>query len=298
MSVLRIAFAALALTGLSVAVTSADELAASDKLAASDQAAASGPQHVMSLSMCTDDLLLELLPPERIASVTYYARRPGNAYLWPQAAHVAVNAGTAEEVLAAHPDLVLAGTYTTPATRRLLHAFNFTLLEVPPANDFDEIRQITRRVAHELQRDAVAESLLADMDATLRSLSETKPEREIRVAGWGEGGAIPGRGTLFDAILRAAGGVNVAPSDSTRSYTSFDVEQLLAARPDVIAFPSDIGDTPGRNTDVALHPLLMKLYAGKRVAYPSALFSCGIPASAQAAVALRASLESAMGRGS
>jgi iron complex transport system substrate-binding protein len=41
--------------------------------------AASGPQHVMSLSMCTDDLLLELLPPERIASVTYYSRDPSNS---------------------------------------------------------------------------------------------------------------------------------------------------------------------------------------------------------------------------
>jgi iron complex transport system permease protein len=266
--------------------------------AAASEPAAAGPQHVMSLSMCTDDLLLELLPPERIASVTYYARRPGNSRVWPQAARVAVNSGTAEEVLAAHPDLVLAGTYTTPATRRLLHAFNFALLEVPPANDFDEIRQITRRVAHELKRDAAAESLIASMDATLRSLSQTGPERELRVAGWGDGGSIPGRGTLFDAILRAAGGVNVAPSDSTRSYTSFDVEQLLAVRPDVIAYPSDIGDTPGRNTDVALHPLLMKMYAGKRVPYPSALYSCGTPASAQAAVWLREKLESAMGTGS
>ena len=272
--------------------------AAPARAASGPQRAASGPQHVMSLSMCTDDLLLELLPPERIASVTYYARRPGNSYLWPQAARVAVNAGTAEEVLATHPDLVLAGTFTTPATRRLLHELNFALLEVPPANDFDEIRQITRRVGHALERDAQAESLIAGMDATLRSLARTKPRRGIRVAAWGEGGAIPGRGTLFDAILSAAGGVNVAPSNSDASYTSFDVEQLLAARPDVIAYPSNIGDTPGRNTDVALHPLVMRLYAGRRVAYSSALYSCGIPASAQAAGALRESLQAAMGAGS
>jgi iron complex transport system substrate-binding protein len=266
--------------------------------AASLAPAASAPQHVMSLSMCTDDLLLELLPPERIASVTYYARRPGNAYFWPQAARVAVNAGTAEEVLAAHPDLVVAGTYTTPATRRLLHELNFALLEVPPANDFDEIRLITRRVAHVLDRDAAADSLLAAMDATLRSVAQTKPSREIRVAAWGEGGSIPGRGTLFDAILRAAGGINVAPSNAARSYSSFDVEQLLAARPDVIAYPGSIGDTPGRNTEVALHPLVMQLYAGRRVAYPAALYSCGSPASAEAVVSLQEELKSAVGAGS
>ena len=67
------------------------------------------PHHVMSLSMCTDDLLLELLPPDRIASVTYYSRLPSNSYQWPQAAKVAINWGSVEEVLAQKPDLVLAG---------------------------------------------------------------------------------------------------------------------------------------------------------------------------------------------
>jgi iron complex transport system substrate-binding protein len=259
---------------------------------------APGPQHVMSLSMCTDDLLLELLPPERIASVTYYARKPGNSHLWPQAARVAVNAGTAEEVLAEKPDLVLAGTFTTPATRHLLQSMHFSLLEVPPANDFDEIRDVTRRVAHALNRDAVAETLLSAMDATLRQLAESKPHQTIRVAAWGEGGSIPGKGTLFDAILQAAGGSNIVPSASHRAYTAYDVEQLLLARPDVIAYPSNAADTPGRNTDLALHPLILKLYAGRTVVYPVALFSCGIPASARAAVALRADLLAAVRTGS
>lgn len=257
-----------------------------------------GPRHVMSLSMCTDDLLLELLPPERIASVTYYARKRNISYLWPQAARVAVNAGTAEEVLAEKPDLVLAGTYTTPATRHLLEKMHYALLEVQPANDFDEIRSVTRRVAHALNRDAIAETLIATMDATLRELAESKPHQTIRVVAWGEGGSIPGKGTLFDAILQAAGGTNVVPAASNRAYTSFDVEQLLMARPDVIAYPSNTSDTPGRNTDLALHPLILKLYAGKRIVYPSALFSCGVPASAQAAVALRADLLAAVGAGS
>jgi iron complex transport system substrate-binding protein len=248
--------------------------------------------------MCTDELLLELLPPERIASVTYYARKPGNVYLWPQAAHVPINAGTAEEVLAVHPDLVLAGTFTTPATRRLLEGMHFALLEVPPANDFEAIRENTRRVAHALQREAAGEQLLATMDATLARLAAHPLPHDIRVAAWGEGGSIPGRGTLFDAILRAAGGTNAAPSNSTRPYTSFDLEQLLAARPDLIAYSSDIEATPGRNTDLALHPLLMQLYANKRVAYSSALYSCGTPASAEAVLSLRQRLESLAGTGS
>ena len=83
-------------------------------------AAAQSPQHVMSLSVCTDALLLDLLPSSRIASVTFLSRDPSNSSLWPQAAKVPINYGSAEEVFAEKPDFVLAGTYTTPATRMLV----------------------------------------------------------------------------------------------------------------------------------------------------------------------------------
>lgn len=266
--------------------------------AAAAFSAAPGPQHVMSLSMCTDDLLLELLPTERIASITYYSRDPSNSYQWPQAAKVRVNAGTIEEVLAEKPDLVLAGTYTTPAARSLLKKLDLPLLEVPPAADFDEIRAVTRQVAHALRREAAGEALIAKMDATLRELAASKPPQNIRVAAWGEGGSIPGKGTLFDAILRAAGGVNIASSVDDAGYTSFDVEQLLMAHPDVLAYASHITDTPGLNTELAQHPLIRKLYSRRSVTYPGALYSCGVVESADAAVALRASLILAMRGGS
>ena len=252
-------------------------------------ASAAEPQRVMSLSMCTDDLLLELLPPERIASLTYYVRQSSNAELWPQAAAVPINYGTTEEILAAKPDLVLAGIFTTPATRRILKSMHFALLEVPPASNFEEIRATTREVARALGREQVAEILIAKMDATLRALDASKPASRIRVAAWGEAGAVPGKGTLFDSILTAAGGVNIA-ADDRGPYTSFDVEQLLWARPDVIAYSSSTTDTPGLNTDLALHPLILKMYAGRRITYPSALSSCGLVGSADAAVALRSSL--------
>ena len=259
-------------------------------------AADPGPQHVMSLSMCTDDLLLELLPPERIASVSYYARDHTISYQWPQAAKVPINWGTVEEVLAQRPDLVLAGTYTTPAARSLLKKMHWPLLEIRPAADFDEIRAVTRQVAHALAREAAGEVLIEKMDSTLRALAATKPLQLIRVAAWGEGGSIPGKGTMFDTILNAAGGVNVASSLSG-GYTSFDVEQLLAARPDILAYAGNVSDTPGLNTDLAQHPVIRKLYATRRVTYPNALYNCGVVESADAAVALRANLLQAM-RGS
>jgi iron complex transport system substrate-binding protein len=248
-------------------------------------------QRVMSLNLCTDQLLLDLLPPERITSITYLARSRDKAFHWAQAEQVPINHGLAEEVLAQHPDLVLAGTYTTTAARMLLRKVGVNVLEVPTANNFEQIRQVTRLVSAAVGEQEAGEQLLASMDATLRSLEASRPSEVIRVAGWSGGGSVPGKGTLFDAILSAAGGVNIASSMSGLRSGSFDIEELLAARPDVLAYGSG-GDeaAPSRRTQASQHPLLLQIYRNRRVTYSDVLYSCGLPESAGAAVALRASL--------
>jgi iron complex transport system substrate-binding protein len=265
-------------------------------LAAGAAAAAEGtakPQRIMSMMLCTDALLLDLVPPGRITSVTYLSRNSSYSLLSAQARRVGVNHGLAEEVLAEHPDLVLAGNYSTPETRQILTQLGMPLVTVPPANDFEEIRAVTRQVARAVGEEARGEQLLAGMDATLRELAATQPSRPIRVLGWDGGGYVLGQGSLFDAILRAAGGVNIAtlPGYSTGS---FGIERLLIARPDVLAFGDANLDKPSLKTDSTQHPLIMALYGRRRVVYPELLYSCGVPQSAEAARALRVQLQAAM----
>jgi len=83
-------------------------------------AAERSPQRVMSLNLCTDQLILQLLPPERITSVTFLSRSTEHSFLKEKAFTVPINYGTSEEVLRQHPDVVLAGNTSTPAVRELL----------------------------------------------------------------------------------------------------------------------------------------------------------------------------------
>src|SRR5262245_17013577 len=170
-------------------------------VAASAAAATSPPpQRVMSLNLCTDQLLLQLLPRERIVSVSFLSSSAENAYLTAERFGVPVNYGTSEEVLRYHPDLVVAGTTTTAPVRALMTRLRLPLLEVPPAEDFEQIRTVTRTIAHAIGEDEKAESLLREMDATLAELAATAPKERIVVAGWDGGGNVPLKGTLFDAI--------------------------------------------------------------------------------------------------
>ena len=92
--------------------------------------------------MRTDDLLLELLRPERISSVTFFSARSQHIEFLAAGGEVAVNFGTIEGVLAQKPVLILAGTYAAPGARMLLKKLHMPLLEVAPAADFDELAQL------------------------------------------------------------------------------------------------------------------------------------------------------------
>jgi iron complex transport system substrate-binding protein len=246
------------------------------------------PQHVMSLSECTDALLLDLLPPQRIASVTYLAHRSTDPALAARAARVGINFGSSEEVFAQAPDLVLAGTYSTPAARALLRQLRAPMLVVPPANNFDEIRNSVRVVASALGVAEQGEAVLSQMDSKLAAVARTRPARSIRVAAWNGSGYVPGKDSLFNAVLEAAGGTNIA-AVSRMGYASFDIEQLLMAQPEVLAYGAE-REAPSLGADTAEHPLLRRLYGSRRISYPQLYVECGLPESANAVQALQTEL--------
>ncbi len=249
------------------------------------------PRRIMSLTVCTDEMLMDLAPPSRIASISYLSREKAALRLWPEAARLPVNHNTAEEILREKPDLVLSLVYASTDLRALLEKSGIRVLEVPQAENFAQIRSVTRMVADAIGERPRAEQLIAHMDATLRQLADAKPKQVIRVVGWGGGGFVPGGDTLFNALLKEAGGRNIAAHDSY-----YDVERLIAAKPDIIAYADDYIDTPSLRRDQDDHPLLLKLFADRRIIYPAAYFGCGVPESANAALKLRDQMLNAMAK--
>lgn len=243
----------------------------------------------MSLNLCADLILLQLAPKNRIRSVTFLAHGAAWAISPGLDAGVATNRGQAEDVAAQRPDLILAGDYSTPTVRRLAKEIGAPLVEVKTAEDWDAIRVAVRQVGQAVGEPEKAEALVRRMDATLAELRATAPRRPVTVAAW-SGDTAPGEGTLANAIIEAAGAVNVATRLKGGRYGSFGLEQLLAARPDVLLYGGGATRAPSLRTDQAQHPLLLKLYQGRRLRYPDPLYACGLPQSAEAARELRAAL--------
>ncbi len=252
-------------------------------------APAERPLRVMSINQCTDQYLLMLLPPDRIASVSWLARDPSGSLLAAEARRVASNRGTAEEVARQRPDLVLAGTYTTPATRALLKRLGYPLLEVDDASDFASIRATTRRIAAAVGARARGEALIARMDRRLAYLSHLPPSH-VTVAAWDAAGFGARPGSLYDTLLAIAGADNVAHHPPASLYNAPNAEVLLAAAPQVLVRSTTWRATNDLNGDAAQHPAVRRTWKGRTVTLSSAYYACGTPYSVDGAIKLRAAL--------
>lgn len=257
-------------------------------------AVAQTPQRIVSLNLCTDQLLMALVPSERIASITWLSRTEGDPLLLPLAGRLHVNHGGAEEVLALRPDLVIAGRFTTSTTRSLLRRVGVPLLEVDAANDWEGIRRVTRSLAAAVGAAARAEELLLQMDADLARLQQGRPAVPMRAIGWsGAGDDVPGSDTLFNTIIQTAGAINLGARSSGPG--SFDLEQVLRARPEVLLRGAAYASKPALRSEVARHPALRALPGLTTIEYPEAVYGCGVPRASRLALELADQLRTLRG---
>jgi len=261
--------------------------AAAALLPAAAASAPAKPQRILSMNQCTDLLLLQLVPKARIAGVTYLARDGADA-LFPGADRgIPVNYGTPEDIIKFRPDLILTGDFSTPVTRRLAREVGAPLVEVKGASTFDDIRVAVRQVGAAVGESGRAEALVRGMDVRLAWLA-AHPRPLSRVIAWDGGDSVPGRDTLPNRIMQAAGAVNVAAGPG-RTYTTFDVERVLAADPDALLYAGD--GKPLRQQEDARHRVLRRVYAGRRIAFDNVAWTCGLPQSVQSATGLRRALD-------
>jgi len=248
------------------------------------------PQRIMSTNMCSDLLLLMLVPKERIASVTYLAHDAVEVLMPGADDGVPVNRGAAEEVVQQQPDLILASPWSTPVMRRLAAKVGAPVVEIDSANSFADIRRITRQIGALVGEPERAEALVAGMDRKLAQLERQRPARPIEVVAWSAGDFVPGAGTLTDDIIRAAGAVNLAAQLPDESSSSFGIEELLVARPDSIMRGQTDYSEPSLQDAMSEHPVVRTAFKGRRITYPVFLHTCGLPQSADSAVQLHDAL--------
>jgi iron complex transport system substrate-binding protein len=242
--------------------------------------AEAAPQRVVSLNLCADQFLVLLLPPERIAALSPLAADRALSAVAGQVAGIARVRPAAEAVLPLAPDLAVAGPWGGAGAVAALQRRGVPVLRLGLAEDFAAIAAQLRRVGEAVGEAARAEAIAREMDDALETLPPPGLERP-RALVWQARGFAPGRGTLADAVLAAAGFANAAPF---AGYGFVPLERVIADPPTLLV-TAPPGGAASLSTAVTQHPALAA--AGlRRAAIDPAWLACGSPYTVRAAILL------------
>lgn len=224
-------------------------LAAACRPAAPTESAAT-PRRIVALTVGSVDTLARLGALDRVVGVEEDCFVPGTEGLVKlrNDDHAGPSkALNVEAILALAPDLVVAKRDLEP----VLGGRGVDVFWASNATDLDgiaaDVRALGARIGLDDRAEEVGRVMRAEADAIAAEVAALPRVRVYYEAG--RAGRTVGRGTVVDAMLRLAGGVNVA-GDLPLANPVLTSEAILAADPEVIVL-SPWSDAP---EEVALRP--------------------------------------------
>ncbi|MEW4466216.1 ABC transporter substrate-binding protein [Parasphingorhabdus sp. JC815] len=255
------------------------------------------PRRIVSVNPCADALLMQLADANQIASVSHYSHdKRATSIPLEQAQLFPATSGTAEEILAMQPDLVVAGSHVARPTARALERLNIPLVKLMIPQSVAESQEQIATLAKIVGKPERGVQLNKNINA---AFTRAKPvdDENIPALIWRSGGLVPGGGTLPDELLRRTGFKNVSDSYGLKQWDILPLEHLVA-RPSRILFSNGVQDKAtekaavqeSRQTDRTLsHPVLKKLAHRITIAhYPERLLHCAGPTLIEATMVLSA----------
>ncbi len=246
---------------------------------------AGGGGGIVSTNPCVDSVLVRILPASRIAAISRYSQDPSATSIpLSIARRFHATAGTAEEVIALHPDLVIASTYTPAATQAAYARAGLKTLLLGIPDSIAESQAQVAEIAAAVGEPAGGARINADIDRALDRLHgrrASQPDALLYISG----DLATGNGTLLNDMMTRAGFRNSAATYGLTHTGTLSAETIVTHPPDVVIAT----ERQGRGVT-----LRRRILPGvRRALFPRMLINCGgptIPPALERLAAIRASL--------
>ena len=253
------------------------------------------PKRIVSLNMCADSIVIELVSHDRIAALSHYARDPQRSTIAAVARHLPITYETAEEVVALQPDLVLTSRHSAIATRNALKrvGIRFELFDVPGtvAGSLAQVRKIAQLLGAERE----GEVLVARIEAALDAARLPVNQAPLTAAIYQPGGLSAGANTVVGELMELTGLRNIAARYGVTNYRPLPLEVLVSSPPDVLLVGETSPGAPMQSEKIVRHRALRALESQMtQSVFPARLLYCAGPTMAEAAAALVRAREQAM----
>ncbi|HEX6739664.1 MAG TPA: ABC transporter substrate-binding protein [Vicinamibacteria bacterium] len=187
-----------------------------------------------SLNLTADEVLVEILAPERLVGVTAFADQQGTSNIVGR-----VPAGVArfpkadlERLISVRPDLVVVSEYTDADFQRLLEKSGLKVHRMQGLSSLPGIRAAIVDLGRAVGEEEKARALAAAYDARLADLARRlQGAPRPRVLYWASS-VTAGRDTAIGALIEGAGARNVGAELGLAGIAPIGAERAYVADPD------------------------------------------------------------------
>ena len=213
------------------------------------------PQRIVSMTLGTDELLMDLVPTDRIAALTYLSDDSGISHISERSGAVEhkIRGTSAEAILALHPDLILIGDWWKLEFLATFRDMGIPVYVYKTPYTVDDVEKMIVEVAgavgEEERGQALREEYHRRIEKVQRMAAREKQCSVLAIAGAG-GAAYGTKGSMYDDMCRYAGIYNVLRDITANGNTRVSKEIIIEKNPDVILLPAwttaGMEDVPSR----------------------------------------------------
>lgn len=221
--------------------------------------AAEPPRRVASMNLAADEVLAEILPPERLVAVTRWVDSPENSNVVGRipASAARIQKADMEQLVALRPDLVVVSEYTDADFLKQLERSGLRHHRMAGLDSIDGIRHAILELGRVVAEPAAAARLVAGYDARLADVARRlRAAPHPRVLYWSSG-MTAGAATAIGSLIECAGGVNVGREMGLTGIVPPGSERAFMADPDRFL----VGTWPNALETLAQDPLLSQTRA-------------------------------------
>lgn len=196
------------------------------------------PKRVVSLSVSTDEMLLELLPTEHIAGLTKSIDRREISNVQEKAKKVKqrIDPNSAESILKLQPDLVIVPDFIRPEVINTLRDVGIAVYVYHKPNSFNEIKATIKEIGDLLNKDSsVLISYMEKKEAFLRDKLGKIPSKDKKRAVYlMANGVYSNPSSTYQDICFHAGVLDASMELKLGKKAFLSKEQLVKLDPEII----------------------------------------------------------------
>lgn len=201
------------------------------------------PERILTMGMGSDGIVLGLVPPERLVSISALADDPCSSNIVELAKKVKRKHRylSAEQAMALQPDVVFAYDWTKQEQINTMRDLGIKVIVLKGPRTINDIKRNITTISAALNEQKKGAKLITSMDMELDKLSTKLQERgnapKRRVLLLSLMQTYGGKGCLYDDLCNRAGVINCLSEAGLSNGQALTKEMIVKINPELIIMP-------------------------------------------------------------